>query len=161
MSSASTAGPASGALSFASTSVTDESTIVDIISPTLGMPGVARGLTNQADALRLWVGPLMASLRLADNAATGGAFAAAGGRRRSATCGYPSFALAIARTTLPGREVLDALALPRELFTPVFAIGRVAGWAAHVLEQEQSGRLIRPQSHYVGPAVRPLRALAG
>ena len=81
-------------------------------------------------------------------------------------------ALAILAERKPGRRldtnvefytalVLDALALPRELFTPVFAMGRVAGWAAHVLEQEQSGRLIRPQSHYVGPAVRPLRALAG
>jgi citrate synthase len=55
--------------------------------------------------------------------------------------------------------VLDALALPRALFTPVFAIGRVAGWAAHVLEQERSGRIIRPQSRYVGP--EPLQALAG
>ncbi|WEX08745.1 citrate synthase/methylcitrate synthase [Chelativorans sp. AA-79] len=50
--------------------------------------------------------------------------------------------------------VLEALELPRETFTPVFAIGRVAGWAAHVLEQESTGRLIRPQSRYVGPVPR-------
>jgi citrate synthase len=50
--------------------------------------------------------------------------------------------------------VLEALDLPRDLFTPVFAIGRVAGWAAHVLEQEATGRLIRPQSRYVGPMPR-------
>lgn len=50
--------------------------------------------------------------------------------------------------------VLEALGLPREAFTPVFAVGRVAGWAAHVLEQEQTGRLIRPQSRYVGPMPR-------
>ncbi len=48
--------------------------------------------------------------------------------------------------------VLEALALPRELFTPVFAMGRVVGWTAHVLEQSQGGRIIRPASAYVGPA---------
>ncbi|CEJ16209.1 Citrate synthase 1 [bacterium YEK0313] len=47
--------------------------------------------------------------------------------------------------------VLEALELPRESFTNVFAAGRVAGWTAHVLEQEKSGRMIRPQSRYVGP----------
>lgn len=50
--------------------------------------------------------------------------------------------------------LLEALALPRELFTPVFAVGRVGGWAAHVLEQEESRRIIRPQSRYVGPMPR-------
>ncbi|MCC7276390.1 MAG: citrate synthase [Alphaproteobacteria bacterium] len=50
--------------------------------------------------------------------------------------------------------LLEALALPRALFTPVFAMGRVGGWAAHVLEQEAGGRLIRPQSRYVGPEPR-------
>ncbi|MGE0719419.1 MAG: citrate synthase [Alphaproteobacteria bacterium] len=50
--------------------------------------------------------------------------------------------------------LLEALALPRALFTPIFAMGRVGGWAAHVLEQEASGRLIRPQSRYVGPLPR-------
>ncbi|MEI9982353.1 MAG: citrate/2-methylcitrate synthase [Aliidongia sp.] len=81
-------------------------------------------------------------------------------------------ALALLAERKPGRRldtnvefytalVLDALALPRDLFTPVFAMGRVAGWAAHVLEQERSGRIIRPQSRYVGPMPKPLRALAG
>jgi len=50
--------------------------------------------------------------------------------------------------------VLEALALPRQIFTSIFAIGRVAGWTAHVLEQEASGRLIRPQSRYIGPTPR-------
>ena len=50
--------------------------------------------------------------------------------------------------------LLEALGLPRQAFTAVFAMGRVAGWSAHVLEQERDGRLIRPQSKYVGPAVR-------
>lgn len=47
--------------------------------------------------------------------------------------------------------LLDAVGLPRDLFTPVFAMGRVAGWAAHVMEQEATGRLMRPQSRYIGP----------
>lgn len=46
--------------------------------------------------------------------------------------------------------LLEALAIPREGFTPVFALARTAGWIAHVREQEITGRLIRPQSRYVG-----------
>ena len=49
--------------------------------------------------------------------------------------------------------LLDTIGLPRELFTPCFAIGRVAGWCAHVAEQRTNGRMIRPASRYVGPAV--------
>ncbi len=47
--------------------------------------------------------------------------------------------------------VLEALRLPRESFTLIFAMGRVAGWTAHILEQLDGGRIIRPQSDYVGP----------
>ncbi|MGE0154120.1 MAG: citrate synthase/methylcitrate synthase [Reyranellaceae bacterium] len=47
--------------------------------------------------------------------------------------------------------VLEAVGLPREAFTAVFAVGRAAGWCAHILEQEQTGRIIRPQSRYIGP----------
>jgi citrate synthase len=46
--------------------------------------------------------------------------------------------------------LLHGLGLPTELFTPAFAVGRVAGWTAHALEQLATGRLIRPQSAYVG-----------
>ena len=46
--------------------------------------------------------------------------------------------------------LLHGLDLPTGLFTPAFAIGRVAGWTAHCLEQLATGRLIRPQSEYVG-----------
>jgi citrate synthase len=46
--------------------------------------------------------------------------------------------------------LLDALGLPREAFTPLFAMGRVVGWTAHALEQRRKGRLIRPASVYVG-----------
>jgi citrate synthase len=47
--------------------------------------------------------------------------------------------------------LLDAVGLPRELFTPTFAVGRIAGWCAHVREQRLCGRLIRPSARYVGP----------
>jgi citrate synthase len=47
--------------------------------------------------------------------------------------------------------LLQGLGLPAELFTPTFAVGRVLGWAAHCLEQLREGRLIRPQSAYIGP----------
>ncbi|MBZ5596050.1 MAG: citrate synthase/methylcitrate synthase [Acidobacteriia bacterium] len=47
--------------------------------------------------------------------------------------------------------LLHGLGLPPELFTPTFAVGRVLGWSAHCLEQLREGRLIRPQSTYIGP----------
>jgi citrate synthase len=47
--------------------------------------------------------------------------------------------------------LLDAVGLPRDQFSPTFAISRLAGWSAHVLEQRRTGRLIRPASRYVGP----------
>ncbi len=50
--------------------------------------------------------------------------------------------------------VLEAIGLPKEYFTPTFAIARVAGWSAHVLEQAAHNRIIRPQSEYIGPEPR-------
>lgn len=47
--------------------------------------------------------------------------------------------------------LLDAIGLPRELFTPVFAVARVAGWLAHAEEQQAGGRIIRPRQRYTGP----------
>ncbi len=46
--------------------------------------------------------------------------------------------------------LLDALGVPREAFTAIFATGRVAGWTAHAIEQQRKGRLLRPDSLYVG-----------
>lgn len=50
--------------------------------------------------------------------------------------------------------LLEALGFPPEAFTCVFAMGRMTGWIAHAREQVLSGRLIRPQSRYVGPSPR-------
>jgi len=47
--------------------------------------------------------------------------------------------------------LLEALGLPREAFTPVFACGRILGWTAHAREQIGEGRLVRPRSVYRGP----------
>ena len=76
---------------------------------------------------------------------------------------------AVERTTVkvladlkPGRDlyanvelyaalILHAVGVPSELFTPVFAVGRTSGWTAHMIEQLEDNRLIRPSSIYVGP----------
>ncbi|MEO7715439.1 MAG: citrate synthase/methylcitrate synthase [Capsulimonas sp.] len=80
---------------------------------------------------------------------------------------YP-LALSVEQTALrlleeykPGRRLqtnvefytallLHGLGLPTRLFTPTFAAGRAAGWLAHCIEQRRTGRIIRPQSEYVG-----------
>ncbi|MDE5455252.1 citrate synthase [Bradyrhizobium sp. CSA112] len=46
--------------------------------------------------------------------------------------------------------LLDALKIPRQAFTPIFAVARAAGWTAHAREQQRGGRLIRPSSAYIG-----------
>src|SRR5947209_17346747 len=67
-----------------------------------------------------------------------------------------------ARTTLPvnvdffSAVVYDALGIPPDFCTSIFAVGRVAGWCAHALEQFADNRLIRPRADYIGPAPRPI-----
>lgn len=46
--------------------------------------------------------------------------------------------------------LLDSVGIPRELFSPCFAQGRIIGWCAHIDEQRRTGRLIRPESEYIG-----------
>ena len=53
--------------------------------------------------------------------------------------------------------LLHGLGLETPLFTPTFAMSRVSGWIAHALEQQRTGRLIRPASEYVGPRNRQRR----
>src|SRR5256885_17067326 len=43
------------------------------------------------------------------------------------------------------------MGIPLDLFTPIFAIARVAGWTAHIMEQHRNNRIIRPTDDYVGP----------
>jgi citrate synthase len=49
--------------------------------------------------------------------------------------------------------VYYSMGLPTDLFTPIFAVARMAGWTGHVLEQWADNRLFRPDSEYVGPAL--------
>ncbi|STX51668.1 2-methylcitrate synthase [Legionella busanensis] len=49
--------------------------------------------------------------------------------------------------------------IPTPLFTPIFVMSRITGWAAHVFEQRADNRLIRPSSEYTGPAPRPFVAI--
>ena len=62
------------------------------------------------------------------------------------------------RTLPPNVEImaallLDAVRIPRDAFTLVFAVGRSVGWLAHAMEQQKTGRMIRPTSAYVGPPI--------
>src|SRR5579859_415191 len=57
--------------------------------------------------------------------------------------------------------VLDFAAVPADVTPSMFTCARTAGWAAHVMEQKLTGRLIRPSARYIGPAPRPVRDVPG
>ena len=53
------------------------------------------------------------------------------------------------------------MGIPLDLFTPIFAVARVAGWTAHIMEQHKNNRIIRPTDDYVGAfdrKVEPIEA---
>jgi 2-methylcitrate synthase/citrate synthase II len=59
----------------------------------------------------------------------------------------------------PAGRLYHALGLDVGLYTPMFVMARVAGWCAHVIEQAEHNRLIRPRSRYVGPGQRAVKSL--
>jgi citrate synthase len=90
------------------------------------------------------------------------AMAEATGRQRLFEVAERVYDAMRARTSLPvnvdffSAVVYDALGIPPDLCTSIFATGRIAGWCAHALEQYADNRLIRPRADYTGPAPRPL-----
>ena len=60
----------------------------------------------------------------------------------------------------PAGRLYHALNLEVPLYTPIFAMSRIAGWSAHVIEQLDNNRLIRPRALYKGPALRSVKSLA-
>ena len=57
--------------------------------------------------------------------------------------------------------VLDFAEIPAAITPAMFTCARTAGWAAHVMEQKRTGRLIRPSARYIGPGLRPVRDVPG
>ena len=49
---------------------------------------------------------------------------------------------------------ITVLGIDHDLFTPIFAVSRVSGWIAHILEQYENNRLIRPRAEYMGPDIQ-------
>ena len=92
------------------------------------------------------------------------------GRTRLFEVAEAVYASVTRRTGLPvnvdffSAVVYDALGIPPDFCTSIFATGRVAGWCAHALEQFADNRLIRPRAHFIGPrapAPRPLIPVEG
>ncbi|HEX4060897.1 MAG TPA: citrate synthase 2 [Streptosporangiaceae bacterium] len=57
--------------------------------------------------------------------------------------------------------VLDFAGIPPHMFTSMFTCARTAGWAAHIMEQKQTGRLVRPSARYIGPKPRLVSDVPG
>jgi citrate synthase len=65
---------------------------------------------------------------------------------------YPDRAL-YANVEFYAGVVMDSCGVPRQMFTPTFAVSRMVGWCANVLEQAEDRKIIRPSARYVGPPV--------
>jgi 2-methylcitrate synthase/citrate synthase II len=60
----------------------------------------------------------------------------------------------------PSARLYYYMGLPVDLYTPLFVVSRVAGWCAHVIEQHDNNRIIRPRSNYTGPTARQVDPLS-
>ncbi|HVT29479.1 MAG TPA: citrate/2-methylcitrate synthase [Lacipirellulaceae bacterium] len=60
----------------------------------------------------------------------------------------------------PSARLYDYMGLPVELYTPLFVLSRVSGWSAHIIEQLDNNRLMRPRARYTGPPRRVWKPLA-
>ncbi len=60
----------------------------------------------------------------------------------------------------PAAHTYYQMGIPIALYTPIFVCSRVTGWCAHVIEQYENNRIIRPRSDYTGPALRKVEPIA-
>ncbi|WP_258104983.1 citrate/2-methylcitrate synthase [Marinoscillum sp. MHG1-6] len=59
----------------------------------------------------------------------------------------------------PAATAYYLLDIPIELYTPIFVVARITGWTAHIIEQHEDNRIIRPEANYIGPAKRTVNPL--
>jgi citrate synthase len=59
----------------------------------------------------------------------------------------------------PSARLYHYMGLDIRIYTPIFAMARVAGWSAHIIEQLDNNRLMRPRARYVGPPSRDVEEI--